>query len=116
MIRRPPRSTLFPYTTLFRSHACGQGEREVERRDAGEYAVGSEDVGVSLDRRHLGHLALEAVRVLQLLAIVVDQVGGLFGVSHGLEPALADLHGHDGGELELALADEIGRASCRERV
>src|SRR2546425_5207120 len=23
MIRRPPRSTLFPYTTLFRSH-CGQ--------------------------------------------------------------------------------------------
>src|SRR3712207_6982219 len=23
MIRRPPRSTLFPYTTLFRSHACG---------------------------------------------------------------------------------------------
>src|SRR5690242_20966341 len=24
MIRRPPRSTLFPYTTLFRSHADGQ--------------------------------------------------------------------------------------------
>src|SRR2546423_11466385 len=23
MIRRPPRSTLFPYTTLFRSAACG---------------------------------------------------------------------------------------------
>src|SRR5256885_3212935 len=23
MIRRPPRSTLFPYTTLFRSLACG---------------------------------------------------------------------------------------------
>src|ERR1035437_465363 len=22
MIRRPPRSTLFPYTTLFRSHTC----------------------------------------------------------------------------------------------
>src|SRR3712207_9493398 len=22
MIRRPPRSTLFPYTTLFRSHMC----------------------------------------------------------------------------------------------
>src|SRR2546430_13523717 len=32
MIRRPPRSTLFPYTTLFRS---GQGRREhhVRRRD-----------------------------------------------------------------------------------
>src|SRR3712207_7845580 len=24
MIRRPPRSTLFPYTTLFRSHAAGE--------------------------------------------------------------------------------------------
>src|SRR5260370_32509676 len=24
MIRRPPRSTLFPYTTLFRSHVVGQ--------------------------------------------------------------------------------------------
>src|SRR2546422_3394522 len=28
MIRRPPRSTLFPYTTLFRSHA---GRRSTER-------------------------------------------------------------------------------------
>src|SRR5687768_17880157 len=28
MIRRPPRSTLFPYTTLFRSHRRGAGERQ----------------------------------------------------------------------------------------
>src|SRR2546430_5030167 len=27
MIRRPPRSTLFPYTTLFRSHFVEQAER-----------------------------------------------------------------------------------------
>src|SRR5256885_4482966 len=27
MIRRPPRSTLFPYTTLFRSADCGDGAR-----------------------------------------------------------------------------------------
>src|SRR5437899_10748310 len=27
MIRRPPRSTLFPYTTLFRSCFCGYGNR-----------------------------------------------------------------------------------------
>src|SRR2546430_12047464 len=27
MIRRPPRSTLFPYTTLFRSWRCGCGAR-----------------------------------------------------------------------------------------
>src|SRR5256885_4737161 len=27
MIRRPPRSTLFPYTTLFRSRLCAAGHR-----------------------------------------------------------------------------------------
>src|SRR5256885_6992560 len=32
MIRRPPRSTLFPYTTLFRSHSVYAGEvRPVEK-------------------------------------------------------------------------------------
>src|SRR5258706_3677704 len=31
MIRRPPRSTLFPYTTLFRSHATSGGRGETRR-------------------------------------------------------------------------------------
>src|SRR5437879_8590009 len=37
MTRRPPRSTLFPYTTLFRSHPSGgaQGVRIVDEVDAG---------------------------------------------------------------------------------
>src|SRR5256885_11647923 len=36
MIRRPPRSTLFPYTTLFRSHeARSASERAQEGRSAG---------------------------------------------------------------------------------
>src|SRR5256885_6979184 len=30
MIRRPPRSTLFPYTTLFRSPAAKRGARATE--------------------------------------------------------------------------------------
>src|SRR5690242_21396557 len=29
MIRRPPRSTLFPYTTLFRSHSDGQRHQQL---------------------------------------------------------------------------------------
>src|SRR5258708_37551500 len=29
MIRRPPRSTLFPYTTLFRSLACGDARKTI---------------------------------------------------------------------------------------
>src|SRR2546422_8424763 len=47
MIRRPPRSTLFPYTTLFRSdvelraHRCGGVGRDLHalRRDAEENGV-----------------------------------------------------------------------------
>src|SRR3712207_7139189 len=35
MIRRPPRSTLFPYTTLFRSGGDVNGEEDDEQ-DAGE--------------------------------------------------------------------------------
>src|SRR2546430_12469050 len=31
MIRRPPRSTLFPYTTLFRSRPCGSAMAEPRR-------------------------------------------------------------------------------------
>src|SRR2546430_15598496 len=43
MIRRPPRSTLFPYTTLFRSAA---GRRAFARLDAASRA----DVGGLLER------------------------------------------------------------------
>src|SRR3712207_8867832 len=35
MIRRPPRSTLFPYTTLFRSERDRLAERPAERLEAG---------------------------------------------------------------------------------
>src|SRR2546430_9018960 len=36
MIRRPPRSTLFPYTTLFRSRAPSAGEVLSKERDLGD--------------------------------------------------------------------------------
>src|SRR3712207_7922065 len=62
MIRRPPRSTLFPYTTLFRSEqdprlAARRGldrlleqPLDVERRDAGAQAGAEGDAG-GLDRK-----------------------------------------------------------------
>src|SRR5256885_12578380 len=43
MIRRPPRSTLFPYTTLFRSVLDGDGERVAHLDHRG---------GGALDGRH----------------------------------------------------------------
>src|SRR5260221_10026556 len=54
MIRRPPRSTLFPYTTLFRSRNGQCGEEQV--RSAGrqrEPVIAGEGVG-EIDRRGEG--------------------------------------------------------------
>src|SRR3712207_8069105 len=44
MIRRPPRSTLFPYTTLFRSQPI---IKEIENLSSMKYGV-SEDVDVAM--------------------------------------------------------------------
>src|SRR2546422_8622131 len=55
MIRRPPRSTLFPYTTLFRSrhrHDCGA---RVEDRPAGRKIVGGRAGGRGKDERSEEH-------------------------------------------------------------
>src|SRR2546425_7177585 len=48
MIRRPPRSTLFPYTTLFRSHA---EEHRVAEPPVRLDVLGG-DVGNALDLAH----------------------------------------------------------------
>src|SRR2546429_5177246 len=51
MIRRPPRSTLFPYTTLFRSF--GPAQRRLGRRDerGGDNLRDLRSVPVHLDRK-----------------------------------------------------------------
>src|SRR3712207_7810662 len=49
MIRRPPRSTLFPYTTLFRSVRSRPGRLVVEAR--GEHARGPDRHPVDRDRQ-----------------------------------------------------------------
>src|SRR2546427_3555198 len=53
MIRRPPRSTLFPYTTLFRSDA-GDGKRDTDKvimKDRITDAMFAQLVLRSLDRK-----------------------------------------------------------------
>src|SRR5436305_12036244 len=54
MIRRPPRSTLFPYTTLFRSSGCqrlwpicGWSARGLERSDRKSTRLNSSHVRIS---------------------------------------------------------------------
>src|SRR3712207_8991163 len=51
MIRRPPRSTLFPYTTLFRSHLPLGSPRQVGSK---ELVKAGFDVRESLQESHCG--------------------------------------------------------------
>src|SRR5256886_16246396 len=55
MIRRPPRSTLFPYTTLFRSQPAGEPQRP---GDDGDHRPG-------LDRALPAALRAEEIRVAE---------------------------------------------------
>src|SRR2546422_11421081 len=58
MIRRPPRSTLFPYTTLFRSLELARGQQ------LGQYAIGAVEFA-DLAERTIG-----------------DEVDRVFAVAH----------------------------------
>src|SRR5260370_15816591 len=55
MIRRPPRSTLFPYTTLFRSpgpeHAFERAEQRLDRRAVRDQRAGPVQAGARLARQ-----------------------------------------------------------------
>src|SRR3712207_8739552 len=51
MIRRPPRSTLFPYTTLFRSVEVAPGEERRPQQDLARLAHAAESVTIA---RHQG--------------------------------------------------------------
>src|SRR5688572_32315601 len=65
MIRRPPRSTLFPYTTLFRSapgvrargdrrppaHPARAGQRRLRRAPLGGHRAPAAGVGLLQDRK-----------------------------------------------------------------
>src|SRR2546422_5409687 len=73
MIRRPPRSTLFPYTTLFRSVIGGQQHLDLalpHRVDDLEHvARGGRDPGLRLDRseEHTSELQSRLHLVCRLL-------------------------------------------------
>src|SRR3712207_7719532 len=63
MIRRPPRSTLFPYTTLFRSRVRLRPRRRDDRRDAVPVGLPRADLEIRVERPGdpVGHELLEGV-------------------------------------------------------
>src|SRR5256886_5935471 len=81
MIRRPPRSTLFPYTTLFRSPAWPLGLRVKPVTSEHAMVVTSHplasDVGVDILRR--GGNAVDAAVAIGFALAVVHPVPGNIG-------------------------------------
>src|SRR3712207_9577889 len=114
MIRRPPRSTLFPYTTLFRSNMVVDMRSLLEMRKFGYPVVfdvthavqkpGGLGTATSGDREYAYPLMRAG------LAVGVDAI---FAEVHP-NPEVAKSDGPN--MLYLNDLEEIGRASCRERV
>src|SRR3712207_9153854 len=104
MIRRPPRSTLFPYTTLFRSE-------QVLHRLLGEVVVDPEDLLLREGRRQL-RVERTGADLVPSERLLDDRPHEAVAVRDG-QPGLAEA-GRDRPE-QPGRRREIGRASCRER-
>src|SRR3712207_9513624 len=118
MIRRPPRSTLFPYTTLFRSIGRGAGGCDHAGQPAPQAAALEQ---ASVQDREYGGQRMSALAVtalvlvcvwlgaLTLVAVLLVRQIGLLTVRLNVASQTLSLD-DDGPEVEIA------RASCRERV
>src|SRR3712207_9068284 len=99
MIRRPPRSTLFPYTTLFRSTLVDTPGAFAGR--GGE------------ERGQAWAISADLMALARAPVPVVSVIVGEGGSGGALAMCVADYV----GMLENSyLSVKIGRASCRERV
>src|SRR2546429_8919124 len=69
MIRRPPRSTLFPYTTLFRSEATGRDRRPPDpvARDPDLPGSGLQSLSAVRSEEHTSELQSRLHLVCRLL-------------------------------------------------
>src|SRR3712207_9208615 len=108
MIRRPPRSTLFPYTTLFRSIVEGDsaGGSAKQARDRATQAV----LPLRGKILNVASAGRDKLHQNQQLADLVQALGCGTGAGFREE----DLR----YEKVVIMTDadvEIGRASCRER-
>src|SRR3712207_8239189 len=121
MIRRPPRSTLFPYTTLFRSVADADGRYQLNNVPQGKVRLlikylGKEDidtvVNMSSNRQIDFFMKDENFRLNDVVVVAQTKTSGSTTASFINRNAIDHLQA-------TSLADilaQIGRASCRERV
>src|SRR5256885_961989 len=115
MIRRPPRSTLFPYTTLFRS-ARTPAHPGARQRPAAGQVLGLAD-GLPAVGAHVAHglglagLPFEAVH--DLFAAPGQRVLGL--AARALDQVVDLVIGILAGAADVAQALDAGRAAADER-
>src|SRR2546429_2729354 len=96
MIRRPPRSTLFPYTTLFRSQVAGAAQRSEAATDPDRRQSGIKLICTGI------HYAREWVAI----CIHKDRRGVKSGILHGDEGLVA-------GKTETDFVQEPRRKGVR---
>src|SRR3712207_9027517 len=102
MIRRPPRSTLFPYTTLFRSHSWKDWEIAATET-MHNVQIGSAGIIYRFLNEVSGTInTTENSKINEIMVVIKTANEDKAGTDHYI---------HFGIE-----AKEIGRASCRERV
>src|SRR5437588_11059739 len=109
MIQRPPRSTLFPYTTLFRSDQIKEMTRKVSAEvDLVHQQTQNQRYGSS----HIGATAKDISNV------VTDAASGVVDIFHGIDKAVADTWNNFNHTRSSISDDKIGRAvqqECRDR-
>ena len=112
MIRRPPRSTLFPYTTLFRSMGDVVLLEFLKARALLPKFDAALDAFCLIEDENLRSESLKLIHDLRAAGLAAD---------YSLTPAKSDKQFKRAQELKAAHTiklerDQIGRASCRERV
>src|SRR3712207_6128816 len=134
MIRRPPRSTLFPYTTLFRSRntdwiprsvrvkaraferTVAELESKLHRTPTDEEVADAMDMDVEDIRKFLGQLSL--VNVVALDELLTDDDGGSPRLGDTLrDPSALDPQAMaEHGEARQLLARAVEQLPEREKV
>src|SRR3712207_9090356 len=108
MIRRPPRSTLFPYTTLFRSLLMAAEKVTAESINfMARYARGLICMPMTEEK-------LQELHLHQMVANNTDSKETAFTISIDSVETTTGISAYERA-LTIKRA-EIGRASCRERV
>src|SRR2546427_4510822 len=101
MIRRPPRSTLFPYTTLFRSWPDAKGPMQKVREEIGELEVEMREAGSGMrdslrSEEHTSELQSQSNLVCRLLLEKKKKKTTTVEIPQRCHRHRIDRHRHDG--------------------